>query len=178
MWGIGFPIATARQQKLLKRFIATPMRREEYLLSFLMSRIGWLVLEVGALVLFGRLVFGISVTGSWAAYAAIVLVGALAFSALGLLVVSRARTIEAVSGLMNAAMLPMWLLSGTFFSAERFPKFLQPVIQALPLTAVNDALRAVTNESGGWGAVSSSLGLVAIWGVVCFAAAMKLFRWE
>jgi ABC-type multidrug transport system permease subunit len=178
MWGIGFPIATARQQKLLKRFIATPMRRSEYLLSFLLSRIGWLILEVGLLILFGRLVFGISITGSWTAYAVVVLVGALAFSALGLLVVSRAKTIEAVSGLMNAAMLPMWLLSGTFFSSERFPRFLQPVIQALPLTAVNDALRVLTNEAGGWGAALPALGLVSIWGVVCFAAAMKLFRWE
>jgi ABC-type polysaccharide/polyol phosphate export permease len=178
MWGVGFPIAAARQQKLLKRYMATPMRRSEYLLSFLLSRLVWLVLEVAVLMLFGRLVFGIRVTGSWPAYATVVLLGALSFSALGLLVVSRARTIEAVSGLMNVAMLPMWLLSGTFFSAERFPKLLQPVIQALPLTAVNDALRALVNEGAGWGAVLPSLLLVVAWGFACFTAAMKLFRWE
>jgi ABC-type polysaccharide/polyol phosphate export permease len=178
MWGVGFPIASARQQKLLKRFMATPMRKTEYLLSFVLARLLWLVLEVAALLLFGRLVFGISVTGSWSAYAGVVLLGALAFSALGLLVVSRARTIEAVSGLMNVAMLPMWLLSGTFFSAERFPRIFQPVIQALPLTAVNDALRALTNEGAGWAAVAPSLLLVVVWGVASFAAAMKLFRWE
>lgn len=178
MWGVGFPIATARQQKLLKRYLATPMRRSEYLLSFVLARIVWLVLEVAVLLVFGRLAFGITVTGSWLAYGGVVILGALSFSALGLLVVSRARTIEAVSGLMNAAMLPMWLLSGTFFSAERFPSFLQPVIQALPLTAVNNALRLLTNEGAGMDAVLLPLALVVAWGVVCFVAAMRLFRWE
>jgi ABC-type multidrug transport system permease subunit len=178
MWGVGFPIATARQQKLLKRYLATPMRRSDYLLSFVLARLVWLALEVGLLLVFGRWVFGVVVTGSWPAYALIVVVAALAFSALGLLVVSRARTIEAVSGLMNVAMLPMWLLSGTFFSSERFPSLLQPVVRALPLTAVNDALRLVTNEGAGLTAVAAPLLVVGAWGVVCFALAMRLFRWE
>ena len=178
MWGVGFPIASARQQKLLKRYLATPMRRTDYLLSFVLARLVWLVLEVAVLLLFGRLAFGITVTGSWAAYACVIVVGALSFSALGLLVVSRARTIEAVSGLMNVAMLPMWLLSGTFFSAERFPSFLQPVVQALPLTAVNNALRMLTNEGAGLGVVLLPLALVVAWGAVSFAAALWLFRWE
>jgi ABC-type multidrug transport system permease subunit len=178
MWGVGFPIATARQQKLLKRYLATPMRRSDYLLSFVASRLMWLVLEVGLLLVFGRLVFGVSVTGSWLAYAVVAIAGALSFSALGLLVVSRARTIEAVSGLMNVAMVPMWLLSGTFFSSERFPSFLQPVVKALPLTAVNDALRLVTNEGAGLVAVAMPLVVIAAWGIASFAAAMRLFRWE
>jgi ABC-type multidrug transport system permease subunit len=178
MWGVGFPIASARQQKLLKRYMATPMRRSEYLLSFVLARLVWLLLEVGVLLLFGRLAFGVRVTGSWFAYTVIVVVGALSFSALGLLVVSRARTIEAVSGLMNVAMVPMWLLSGTFFSAERFPAVLQPFIRALPLTAVNDALRSITNEAGGFGVVLLPLAILGAWGAVSFVAAMRLFRWE
>src|SRR5690349_16871758 len=110
MWGIGFPIATARQQKLLKRMLATPMRRSDYLLSHMLARLVWLVMEVVAVLGFGMLAFGVQVRGSWLAFALVNLLGAVTFSALGLLVASRARTIEAVSGLMNVTMMPMWLL--------------------------------------------------------------------
>jgi ABC-type multidrug transport system permease subunit len=178
MWGVGFPIAAARQQKLLKRFMATPMRRSEYLLSFLYARLIWLLLEVATLYVFGWLAFGITLTGSWLAYVIVVFMGALAFSALGLLVVSRARTIEAVSGLMNVVMLPMWLLSGTFFSSERFPQVVQPLVQALPLTAINNSLRALTNEGAGLPAVVPALLLVAGWGLLSFVVALRIFRWE
>jgi ABC-type multidrug transport system permease subunit len=178
VWGVGFPIATARQQKLLKRMLATPMSRRDFLLSFMFARLFWLVLEVGAVLGFGILAFGIEVRGSWPAFAAVALVGALSFSALGLLIVSRARTIEGVSGLMNFAMLPMWLLSGTFFSAARFPAVMQPLVQALPLTAANDALRLIANEGAGLAGVTGELAILAAWGVVCFVLALRIFRWE
>ena len=178
MWGIGFPIATARQQKLLKRMLATPMRRSDYLLSHMLARLVWLVLEVVAVLGFGMLVFGVQVRGSWLAFALVNLLGAFSFSALGLLVASRARTIEAVSGLMNVAMLPMWLLSGSFFSADRFPTAMQWAVQALPLTAVNNALRAIMNEGAGLVAVSVPIGIVIAWGVASFFAALAIFRWE
>jgi ABC transporter DrrB family efflux protein len=178
MWGVGFPVATARQQKLLKRMIATPMRRRDYLLSLMLARLAWLALEVIAVLGFGILAFGTIVRGSWLAFGLVSLIGALAFSALGLLVVSRARTVEAVSGLMNFVMLPMWLLSGSFFSAERFPPFMQPLVQALPLTVVNNALRAVMNESAGMAGVAMPLLVLAAWGLASFVLALKMFRWE
>jgi ABC transporter DrrB family efflux protein len=178
MWGVGFPIASARQQKLLKRLVATPMRRSDYLLSLMLARFLWLVLELGAIVAFGWIAFGVKVTGSWAAFLTVSVVGAFAFSALGLLIASRARTIEAVSGLMNFAMLPMWLLSGSFFSSDRFPAAMQPFVQALPLTAANDALRAIMNEGGGLAAVAGELAILGAWSVVAFFAALRLFRWE
>jgi ABC-type multidrug transport system permease subunit len=178
MWGIGFPIATARQQKLLKRMVATPMRRGDYLLSFLFARLVWLLLEVVALLGFGMIAFGVHVRGSWLALVLVTLIAALAFSALGLLVASRARTIEAVSGLMNFAMLPMWLLSGTFFSAERFPAAVQPLVQALPLTATNNALRAIMNEGAGLAGTAVPLAILAAWCVVSFVVALRIFRWE
>jgi len=178
MWGIGFPIATARQQKLLKRMLATPMRRSDYLLSHMLARLVWLVMEVVAVLGFGMLAFGVEVRGSWLAFALVCLLGAFSFSALGLLVASRARTIEAVSGLMNVAMLPMWLLSGSFFSADRFPTAMQWLVQALPLTAVNNALRAIMNEGAGLAAVAAPIGIVVAWGVAGFFAALALFRWE
>ena len=178
MWGIGFAIANARQQRLLKRLIATPMRRGEYLLSFMLARLVWLVLEVAAVQGFGWVAFGVAMRGSWSGYAAVCLLSALVFSALGLLVASRVKTIEGVSGLMNVVMLPMWLLSGVFFSSERFPEAMQPLIQALPLTATNDALRLLTNEGAGFIAIVPELGILAAWGVVSFAVALRLFRWE
>jgi ABC-type multidrug transport system permease subunit len=178
MWGIGFPIANARQQKLLKRVIATPMRKRDYLLALLFARLAWLLLEVVALLGFGWIAFGIVVRGSWLGFITVTVVGALAFSALGLLVASRARTIEAVTGLMNVVMLPMWLLSGSFFSADRFPQAMQPMVQALPLTLTNNALRALINEGAGFPAVSLALGALAAWGVVSFLAALAWFRWE
>jgi ABC-2 type transport system permease protein len=178
MWGIGFPIATARQQKLLKRMIASPMRKTDYLLSLLLARLVWLVLEVVAIVGFGWIAFGTIVRGSWIGFVSITLVGALAFSALGLLVASRARTIEAVSGWMNVVMLPMWLLSGSFFSADRFPALWQPAIQALPLTLTNNALRAIMNEGASLNAVAGPLAALTAWGLGGFLAALLWFRWE
>jgi ABC transporter DrrB family efflux protein len=178
MWGIGFPIATARQQKLLKRMLSTPMRRSDYLLSHMLARLVWLVMEVVAVLGFGMLAFGVQVRGSWLAFSLVTLLGAFSFSALGLLVASRARTIEAVSGLMNVTMLPMWLLSGSFFSADRFPTAMQWFVQALPLTAVNNALRAIMNEGAGLATVLVPIGIIVAWGVAGFFAALALFRWE
>jgi ABC transporter DrrB family efflux protein len=178
MWGVGFPVATARQQKLLKRMIATPMRQRDYLWSLMLARAAWLALEVLAVLGFGILAFGTVVRGSWLAYGLVCVIGAYAFSALGLLVVSRARTVEAVSGLMNFVMMPMWLLSGSFFPSERFPAVMQPLVQALPLTLVNNALRAIANEGAGLAGVAPELTALLAWGVVSFFTAVRVFRWE
>lgn len=178
IWGIGFAIVDARKKKLLKRLIATPMPRAAYLASFLLSRLTMLVFEVVSLLGFGVLVFGIPVRGSVAVLALICLVAALTFGAMGLLIASRARTVEGASGLMNLVMLPMWVFSGVFFSATNFPQAMQPVIQALPLTAVNNALRASLLQGAGLGAVAGELGIAAAWLVVSFLAALRLFRWR
>jgi ABC transporter DrrB family efflux protein len=178
MWGIGFPVANARQLKLLKRLVATPMRKSHYLLSLMMARMVWLVLELVVIVSFGWIAFGVKVQGSWLGFVVLTLLGALAFSALGLLTACRARTIEAVSGLMNVVMLPMWLLSGSFFSSERFPQVMQPFIKALPLTAANDGLRALMNEGASLAHVAPQIGVLAAWGLVSFFLALYWFRWE
>ncbi len=177
-WGIGFPVATARQQKLLRRLIATLMRRRDYLLSLMLNRVVWLIPEIVVILGFGALAFGVTVRGSWTALTLVILLGTVAFSALGLLIASRAKTIEAVSGLMNFAMVPMWVLSGSFFTAARFPEAMQPFVKALPLTAANDALRAIMNEGAGLGGVGNELAVLAAWTVVSFALALRWFRWE
>jgi ABC-2 type transport system permease protein len=178
IWGVGFSVVQARQRKLLKRYMATPMRRSHYLLSFILSRLVFLLLEVVALVGFGWLLFGVAVRGSFATLAALTILGAFAFAGLGLLVASRARTIEGVSGLMNLVMLPMWILSGTFFSYARFPDAMIPFVKALPLTALNDSLRAVMIDGAGLLSLGAPVAIVMAWGAVSFAIALKIFRWR
>ncbi len=178
MWGLGFSVVVARTRKLLKRFAATPMRRADYLLSYALSRLLFLVLEVVAVVLFGWVAFDVRVRGSLASLAAVALLGAAAFSGLGLLIAARTKTIEAASGWMNLVQLPMWLLSGSFFSYERFPAAVQPAIRALPLTALNDALRAVMSDGAPLAASWPELAVLLAWGAVSFAVAVKIFRWQ
>jgi ABC transporter DrrB family efflux protein len=178
IWGLGFAIVDARRKKLLKRLIATPMSRTQFLASFVLSRLTMLVVEVGVLVGFGVLAFGVPLRGSLLNLLLICLVSALSFGAIGLLIASRARTVEGVSGLMNLVMLPMWIFSGVFFSASRFPDAIQPFVQALPLTAVIDALRASMLEGAGWARLGPELAIVAAWLVVSFTLAVRLFRWR
>lgn len=178
MWGIGFAVVDARRKHLLKRLVATPMSRSQYLASFVLSRLTFLVVEVVLLLGFAALVFGVPVRGSLLLLAAICLVAALTFSSLGLLVASRPRTVEGVSGLMNLVMVPMWILSGVFFSARRFPDLVQPLISILPLTAIIDALRAVMLQGASLAQLAPQLGVLTGWLVVCFALALRLFRWR
>ena len=178
LWGLGFTVVTARSRKLLKRFAATPMRRSHYLLSFILSRLVFLVLEVAAVMIFAWLVFGFTVRGSWLSVTLITLLGGFTFSGIGLLVAARPQTIEGVSGLMNFIMLPMWLLSGTFFSSERFPQILQPFIKALPLTALNSVLRALMNEGATLSSNWTQISILLAWCVISFVVALKIFRWQ
>jgi ABC-type polysaccharide/polyol phosphate export permease len=178
VWGLGFSIVDARRRKLMKRIMATPMPRSHFLLSFLVWRLLLLVIEVGVPIGFGVLVFGVPVRGSLGVLVLISVLGSLAFSSMGLLIASRARTIEAVSGLMNVVLLPMWILCGVFFSSERFPDTVQPFIKLLPLTACIDALRANLLQGSGLVALSRELAILSGWTVVCFGSAMRLFRWK
>jgi len=178
MWGVGFSIVTARSRGLLKRLIATPMKKRHYLVGQMLGRMVFLVPEVGLLVAFAALVFDVPVRGSLAALVAVSSLGGLAFTGIGLLVAARPRTIEGVSGLMNFVMLPMWIFSGVFFSPARFPDALQPWIHALPLTALNDALRAVMLDGASLARVAPELAIVAGWGAAALVAALLLFRWR
>jgi ABC-2 type transport system permease protein len=178
IWGVGFAIVDARKKRLLKRLIATPMSRPQFLASFVLSRLTLLVMEVGLLLGFGALVFGVPLRGSLVVLVSICLASSLAFTSLGLLVASRVQTMEGASGLMNLVMLPMWIFSGVFFSASRFPDSLQPFIQALPLTAVVDALRANILRGAGWEAIGPEIAIIMAWLGVSFLLALKLFRWR
>jgi len=178
MWSMGFTIANARMKKLLKRLVATPMRKTDYVMAQFLSRLIWLLIEVTVLVAFGWIVFGVRVNGSIALLAILCIIGGFSFSGIGLLTASRARTIEAVSGLMNFIMMPMWLCSGVFFSYERFPDAVKPFIRLLPLTLLNDSLRAVINDAASLAQIAGKLALLAAWGLVTFMIGLKVFRWQ
>jgi len=178
IWGLGFTIVEARRKNLLKRLVSTPMRRSHYLASFMFSRFVFLVLEIAVLIGCASLFFDVPVRGSVVQLVVVCLLAALAFGGLGLLIASRARTMEGVSGLMNLTMMPMWVLSGVFFSSANFPALAQPFIKALPLTATNDALRATMLQGAGWGAVLPEIGVILVWLVVTFSLALRLFRWR
>ena len=178
MWGVGFSIVQTRMRKVLKLLMASPMRKREYLLAQLFARVIFLAPEVAVPVGFGVFALGMPFRGSIGALTTVSLVGALAFGALGLLAASRVRTFEAISGMMNLLMTPMWILSGVFFSASNFPDAVQPFIQALPLTALIDALRMVVLEGASVAAVAGELAILSVWAVVLFALALRLFRWR
>ena len=178
VWGIGFAIVEARQKKLLKRLVASPMPRWQYLGSFLLSRLLLLIIEVGAFLGFAHFVFDVPFRGSLWELAFLCVLGSLSFSALGLILSSRAKTMEAASGLMNLAMLPMWILSGVFFSSTRFPHIIQPFIRALPLTAAIDALRANMLQGASLANLLNPVITLSVWLVVTFALSLRLFRWR
>jgi ABC-2 type transport system permease protein len=178
IWGMGFSIVESRQKKLLKRLVASPMPRWQYLASYLLSRLSMLVIEVVGFLGFARLVFGVPFRGSIWQLGVLCVLTSLAFSALGLLVASRATTMEAASGLMNLVMLPMWILSGVFFSATRFPAMIQPVVRALPLTAAIETLRGNMLQGTNLGQLTPQIGILLAWLVVSFAISLRIFRWR
>jgi ABC-type multidrug transport system permease subunit len=178
MWGVGYMLVDMRIKKLLRRLLATPMRPADFMLAQMSTRVVFTFAEVGVLLGFAGLALGVPVRGSLAAVMAVALIGAMCFAGLGLAVACRAQKIETVSGLMNLVMMPMFVGSGVFFSVERFPDAVQPVLRALPLTALNDALRAVTLEGAGLVSQWPRLLLLGAWGAVSFALGLRLFRWS
>jgi ABC-type multidrug transport system permease subunit len=177
MWGIGFALVDMRQRKLLKRFVGTPMRRGDFLLALLSSRLVLMIVEIALLLTLGVLVFHMKVLGSIFAILLLGAGGAMCFGGVGLLTASRAQKIESVSGIMNLVMMPMWIFSGVFFSYERFPAVIRPLIKALPLTALNDALRASILEGTPLIYQWPRLLVMALWGGISFVLALRWFRW-
>ena len=178
VWGLGFSLVDTRRRKLTKRLMATPMSRVHYLGSYLIWRLMLFPVEVVLPIAFGAIAFGVPIRGSWVTIAILCLLASMMFSAIGILVGSRARTIEGVSGLMNLIIMPMWVVSGVFFSAQRFPDVVQPIIKVLPLTLLLDSLRAVQLQGVSITAVWFEIAVMTFWLVTAFTAALKLFRWK
>jgi ABC-type multidrug transport system permease subunit len=177
LWSIGFTVADMRQRKVLKRFLVTPMRRSSFLSSLIGARLGYFAAELILLTAFGVWVLGVPLRTSVLTFGALSLLGAVAFSCLGLFVASRSKTIEGMSGLVNLVIVPMWLGSGVFFSYERFPEAIHPLLRVLPLTALNDALRAAMIDGAGVMELLPEVAMLAAWTIVPFLLALKIFRW-
>ena len=177
LWGVGFVTVEMRIRGLLKRFLATPMRRWEFLVAVMASRMLFMIPEMLLIVLFSGWLFGVQIYGSVFAVAALVALGATTFAGLGLLAASRARTLETVSGLLNVVMLPMWLGSGVFFARERYPEAVQPLLRVLPLSALVDALRGVMLEGLTLVEVFPAVATLLAWAFVSFCVALRVFRW-
>ena len=177
VWGIGFYVVNSRMNNLLKRLIAAPMRKSHFLAAQIFGRLLFLAPEAGVLLGFSYWVLDVPIRGSLPALALTTFLGAMTFSGFGLLIGSRAKTIEGVSGLMNLVLVPNWIFGGIFFSTSRFPDLMQPYIQALPLTATVDALRAIMLEGATLVGVAGELAILAVWAVVTFSVALRIFRW-
>jgi ABC-2 type transport system permease protein len=178
LWSLSFAIVNARLKKLLKRFLATPMRKSTFLTAQFLSRLGFLFVEVTVVALFAWLVFDVAIRGPIWLFCFLCLLGGATFAGIGILVSSRVQTLEGVSGLMNVVMMPMWICSGVFFSYERFPDAVKPIIRALPLTALADALRMVMNDGYGVAAVIPQIINLVVWMVVSFLIGLRIFRWS
>jgi ABC-2 type transport system permease protein len=178
VWGVGFVLVDMRVRKLLKLFTATPMRRGDFLASIMISRVIFTTLDVVFLIVVGWLVFGVECQGSYLQLTLASLLGATSFAGIGLLIASRAQTLETVTGLMNLILLPMWVFSGVFFSSERFPEAIQPLVNLLPLTALNQILRGIMLEGSSLVPFWPQLLLLTAYGVVTFAVALRIFRWK
>ena len=178
LWGVGFAVTDMRIRQLLKRYKGTPMNRAHFLGAMLASRQVFMIPEILFIIFISWALFGVVSQGSYALVFLIVVLTALQFAGIGLLVASRAKTLEAVSGLMNLVMVPMWIASGIFFSPDRFPEVAQPIIRLMPLTPVISSLRQVMLEGAGLTDILPSLAIIIAWAVLSFVIALKLFRWE
>ena len=178
LWGVGFAIVDMRIRKLLKRFLATPMNRSHFLAAVMISRLIYTLPELVVLLVCARYIFGVINQGSYVTVAVLILLGTVEFAGIGLLVASRAKTLETISGLLNLVMLPMWMASGIFFSYDRFPEALQPLIRILPLTPLIDALRQTMLEGQTIAGLGSQLVVMAVWAILTFFIGLRLFRWD
>lgn len=177
LWGTAWNIVTARQRKLLKRLAATPMRRRDYLLSFRVAGLVFVPVQVVFLFVFARLTFGVRIHGAWVSVMALALLASWSFAGLGLLCASRAENSETANGLINLVTMPMFVLSGVFFSSSRFPAFVQPAIRVLPLSAFNEALRHIVNDGASLTSQALPIAILVAWGLSSSLVALRLFRW-
>jgi len=178
LWGVGYALVDLRVRKLLKRFAATPMKVSDLLTSLAISRFIFTMGQLLVLVGVSWLTFGVTVRGNFFEFLFLVCLGGFCFLTIGLFVACRVTTYEAVNGIMNLVMLPMYVFSGVFFSAERFPEFMAPAIKILPLTALNDALRAIMNEGRSLSSLGLELGILIFWTVLCLFLAIRFFKWR
>lgn len=177
IWGIGWSLIETRMKKLLRRMVATPMKKSLFLSAYMINRIILGGFETLLLLLFTWLYFGTEITGNVAAFVTVFLAGILAFSGIAILIASRTAKTEIANGLVNLITLPMMILSGIFFNYHNFPDWAIPVIQALPLTLLADSIRAIFIEAAGFTEILKPVAILSATGVVTFGVGLRMFKW-
>ena len=177
LWGISYSLIDKRSKKLLRRMIATPMKKWHFLLAQLLTRIILTLLETAALILFANLYFNVQIDGDITALFAVILAGNAAFIGIAILISSRTANPHVGGGLINFVSMPMMVLSGVFFSYHNFPEWTIPYIQALPLTAFADSIRTIMIEGAGWNdTLIPMISLFAI-GAITYLSGLKIYKW-
>ncbi len=178
MWGISYGIIEKRSKKLLRRLVATPMKKSHFLIALMTVRVGMNFIEALIMVVFATLAFNMTIQGSIPAMIILFLAGNVAFAGLAVLVSSHTSNTEVGNGLINFIVTPMMVLSGIFFSYSNFPEWSIPVIKIFPLTMLTDAMRSIFNEGAGFPEIALPAVILATTGVVFFAAGLKIFKWH
>ncbi len=181
VFGTAFVFFNLRQTLVLKRFFATPVRREAIVISEGIARMLFQITGAIVIIGIGHLAFGYTLLHGWITFVTMLLVcalGMLVFMGFGFIISSIAKSESSIPPLSNLVTLPQFLLAGTFFPIDNFPKWLQPLCRALPLTYLNDALRKIAFEGVGLWAVRVDLLILAGWGIIVYIAAARLFKWE
>jgi ABC-type multidrug transport system permease subunit len=177
MWGVSYTLIERRSQKLLRRMVATPMRKLNLLVATMFVRILMNVIHAVIIILAMWLIFGIEIQGSIGALVVLFLAGNVAFTGIAVLISSRTAKTEVGNGWINVVQMPMLILSGVFFSYHNFPEWSIDAIKLLPLTALADGFRSIFNEGAGWMEILMPSVALSLVGVVCFAVGMRLFKW-
>jgi ABC-2 type transport system permease protein len=177
LWGISWNLIEFRMKKLLRRMVATPMKKSSFLGAYLITRIIISLFESTLLFLFAYFYFGTVIEGSIPGLILVYLSGIFAFSGLAILVASRTQNTQVGNGLINVVVLPMTILSGIFFNYHNFPDWAIPVIKALPLTLVADTIRAIFIEGAGFADAIIPTAILTAVGATCFSLGLRIFKW-
>jgi ABC-type multidrug transport system permease subunit len=177
LWGISYTLIERRSQKLLRRMVATPMKKSYFIFAMMFVRIVMNFIEAAIIFLAAWLLFGVEIQGNIGALIILFLAGNIAFTGIAVLVSSRTAKTEVGTGWINAVQMPMMILSGIFFSYHNFPAWSIPAIKLLPLTALIDGMRSIFNEGAGWLEILTLSAALSIFGILCFWIGIKCFKW-
>ena len=178
MWGISYGIIEKRSKKLLRRLVATPMKKSHFLIALITVRITMNFIESLVLILFALFAFKMTIQGSISALILMFLAGNIAFAGIAVFVSSHTSNTEVGNGLINFVVFPLMILSGIFFSYQNFPEWSLPVIKNLPLTMLTDGIRSIFNEGAGYHDVALPILILLTVGILFFSVGLKIFKWH
>ena len=178
MWGISYGIIEKRSKKLLRRLVATPMRKSHFLIALITVRITMNFIESSVLLIFSLIAFKMTIQGDISALILTFLAGNIAFAGIAVFASSHTSNTEVGNGIINFVVFPMMILSGIFFSYQNFPDWSLPVIRNLPLTMLTDGIRSIFNEGAGYHELALPIFIMTAVGVAFFSVGLKIFKWH